>query len=295
MTCQRTVTSRTCCDLVHPARGHPRPRADGVEPEVGHGGGAGLLGHVCAPAGLGVGRSSGDNRGGGRAFRTPVRASAARPRACQDPRVPGTNLTRDEAQARAALVRSQSYDVDLDLTGGPDTFVSRTTARFRTDRAGDDLAGPGRRPRRARRGARRRPGAPPGPRPRPPRLPAVAARPARGRRRGHRRRALRVHEHRRGPAPLRRPGRQGDLPLHAVRGRRLPPRARRVRAARPQGDVRLHRHRARPLAGRLGLPHPGRPSPASTAPRRGASPRRRGCPPTSPRWSPGRTTWSAAS
>jgi len=45
--------------------------------------------------------------------------------------VPGTNLTRDEAQARAALVRSQSYDVDLDLTVGPDTFVSTTTARFR--------------------------------------------------------------------------------------------------------------------------------------------------------------------
>ncbi|MFC3687815.1 aminopeptidase N [Aquipuribacter hungaricus] len=46
--------------------------------------------------------------------------------------MPGTNLTRDEAQARAALVRSQSYDVDLDLTTGPDTFVSTTTARFRT-------------------------------------------------------------------------------------------------------------------------------------------------------------------
>jgi len=45
--------------------------------------------------------------------------------------VPGTNLTRDEAQARAALVRSQSYDIDLDLTVGPDTFVSTTTARFR--------------------------------------------------------------------------------------------------------------------------------------------------------------------
>jgi aminopeptidase N len=45
--------------------------------------------------------------------------------------VPGTNLTRDEAQARAALVESQSYDVDLDLTVGPDTFTSTTVARFR--------------------------------------------------------------------------------------------------------------------------------------------------------------------
>lgn len=45
--------------------------------------------------------------------------------------MPGTNLTRDEAQARAALVRSSSYDVDVDLTTGDETFVSRTTARFR--------------------------------------------------------------------------------------------------------------------------------------------------------------------
>ena len=45
--------------------------------------------------------------------------------------MPGTNLTRDEAQARAALVSSQGYDVDLDLTVGSDTFVSTTTVRFR--------------------------------------------------------------------------------------------------------------------------------------------------------------------
>ncbi|WP_380167565.1 aminopeptidase N [Jannaschia sp. R86511] len=45
--------------------------------------------------------------------------------------MPGTNLTRDEAQARAALVESHSYDVDLDLTLGEEHFASRTVARFR--------------------------------------------------------------------------------------------------------------------------------------------------------------------
>ncbi len=45
--------------------------------------------------------------------------------------MPGTNLTRDEAQARAALVESQSYDVDLDLTTSEEWFRSRTVARFR--------------------------------------------------------------------------------------------------------------------------------------------------------------------
>ncbi|MFC5380300.1 aminopeptidase N [Aquipuribacter nitratireducens] len=50
--------------------------------------------------------------------------------------MPGTNLTRDEAQARAALVETHSYDVDLDLTGGPDTFRSTTVARFRVREPG---------------------------------------------------------------------------------------------------------------------------------------------------------------
>ena len=65
------------------------------------------------------------------------------------------------------------------------------------------------------------------------------------RERAHRRRRLRLHEHRRGPAPLRRPGRRRGVPLLAVRGARQPPRVRRVRAARPEGDVPVHRHRAR--------------------------------------------------
>ncbi|GGF39709.1 aminopeptidase N [Subtercola lobariae] len=44
--------------------------------------------------------------------------------------MPGENLTRVEAQARAGLVNVQSYDVALDLTQGPETFLSTTTVRF---------------------------------------------------------------------------------------------------------------------------------------------------------------------
>ncbi|GGF57937.1 aminopeptidase N [Marmoricola endophyticus] len=44
--------------------------------------------------------------------------------------MPGTNLTREEAQTRAALLSVDSYTVELDLTTGPDTFGSRTTIEF---------------------------------------------------------------------------------------------------------------------------------------------------------------------
>ncbi|GAA3620085.1 aminopeptidase N [Kineosporia mesophila] len=44
--------------------------------------------------------------------------------------MPGTNLTRDEAAARAAAFTVQSYDIDLDLTSGPDIFRSVTTVKF---------------------------------------------------------------------------------------------------------------------------------------------------------------------
>ncbi|HEX8004219.1 MAG TPA: aminopeptidase N [Mycobacteriales bacterium] len=40
------------------------------------------------------------------------------------------NLTRDEARARAAIIRDASYDVELDLTSSEVTFTSTTTARF---------------------------------------------------------------------------------------------------------------------------------------------------------------------
>jgi aminopeptidase N len=44
--------------------------------------------------------------------------------------VPGINLTRDEATARAALVDVVSYEIDLDLTGTDETFRSVTRAHF---------------------------------------------------------------------------------------------------------------------------------------------------------------------
>ena len=44
--------------------------------------------------------------------------------------MPGQNLTRDEAVARAATVTTTSYDVVLDLTRGEQTFSSTTTVRF---------------------------------------------------------------------------------------------------------------------------------------------------------------------
>ncbi|MBU6245078.1 MAG: aminopeptidase N [Actinomycetales bacterium] len=40
------------------------------------------------------------------------------------------NLTRAEAQERAALIATTSYEVDLDLSGTGDTFLTRTTASF---------------------------------------------------------------------------------------------------------------------------------------------------------------------
>ena len=44
--------------------------------------------------------------------------------------MPGENLTRAEAVERASLVTAQSYEIELDLTGGAETFRSRTIARF---------------------------------------------------------------------------------------------------------------------------------------------------------------------
>jgi len=44
--------------------------------------------------------------------------------------VPGQNLTRAEAARRATIVRTHSYDVELDLTRGADVFGSSTVVRF---------------------------------------------------------------------------------------------------------------------------------------------------------------------
>jgi aminopeptidase N len=48
---------------------------------------------------------------------------------------PSENLTRDEARERASFLSTQSYDVHLDLTTGPATFVTETTIRFSSSEA----------------------------------------------------------------------------------------------------------------------------------------------------------------
>jgi len=52
--------------------------------------------------------------------------------------MPGTNLTREEARARSALITTRSYAVELDLTCGPETFASTTTVAFDCARDGAD-------------------------------------------------------------------------------------------------------------------------------------------------------------
>ncbi len=47
--------------------------------------------------------------------------------------MPGENLTRLEAQERAAFLAVEAYAVALDLTTGPETFRSTTTVRFTAD------------------------------------------------------------------------------------------------------------------------------------------------------------------
>ncbi|MET9554861.1 aminopeptidase N [Streptomyces sp. NPDC006645] len=52
--------------------------------------------------------------------------------------MPGTNLTREEAQARARLLTVDSYEIDLDLSGAQEggTYRSVTTVRFGSAEAG---------------------------------------------------------------------------------------------------------------------------------------------------------------
>ncbi|GGS90282.1 MULTISPECIES: aminopeptidase N [Streptomyces] len=52
--------------------------------------------------------------------------------------MPGTNLTREEAQQRAKLLSVDSYEIDLDLSGAQEggTYPSVTTVRFRSAEAG---------------------------------------------------------------------------------------------------------------------------------------------------------------
>ena len=168
--------------------------------------------------------------------------------------MPGTNLTREEAATRAALVTVDSHDVELDVTTGPEHFSTRSTIRFTLQRAGR---------RDLHRLHRRRPSR---------RSPSTAsdARPGRAlRRQPHRacpacaaenerrrRRDRPLHQHRRGPAPLRRPGRRRGLPLHPVRGARQPTDVRRLRAARPQGRASPSPSPRRPTGRSCPTPRP---------------------------------------
>ena len=164
--------------------------------------------------------------------------------ACLEPTSPATR-----PRPRRASSTSTSYDIDLDLTTGDTTFGSTTTIRFTCREPGAstfaDLVG-------ATvheitlNGEPVDPSAYADSR--------IALTDLAGRQRAAWSRRLRLQPHRRGSAPLRRPGRRPGLPLHAVRGARRPPGVRHVRAARPQGVVHLHRHGARALEGRLQLP-----------------------------------------
>src|SRR3954453_18104296 len=51
-------------------------------------------------------------------------------------RMPGTNLTREEAQTRAGLLDVDSYTIELDLTTSDKTFASTTTIAFRATQPG---------------------------------------------------------------------------------------------------------------------------------------------------------------
>jgi aminopeptidase N len=46
------------------------------------------------------------------------------------------DITREETASRAGLLRVRSYDVELDLTGGDETFRSVSVIRFDCREAG---------------------------------------------------------------------------------------------------------------------------------------------------------------
>ena len=156
--------------------------------------------------------------------------------------MPGTNLTRDEARTRAGSSRRLLHRGPRpDHRRAPTFGVHDRDPRSRAAEPGaEHLRRPGRR-HDPRADAQRRP-----------LDPAAVYDDTRiqldglgDRQRAAGRRRLPLQPHRRGPAPLRRPGRRPGLPLHAVRGAGRPPGVHHLRAARPQGGVHLHRHRAR--------------------------------------------------
>ncbi len=167
--------------------------------------------------------------------------------------MPGENLSRDEARERAAILSVERYDVALDVRSavgtpdgsGPRTFRSTTVIDFRCARPGAstfaDLIAPA--VTSVRLNGRELD-------------PAAVFDGTRIALDGLAERntlvvdaALRLQPHRRGPAPLRRPGGRRGLPLHAVRAGRRAPGVRQLRTARPQGAVHLPGDRPRGLDG----------------------------------------------
>lgn len=66
----------------------------------------------------------------GAVFHDWISQSESNERSSKESTVPGVNLTHDEAKERAKLIKIESYDIDLDLTSGVETFISTTTIKF---------------------------------------------------------------------------------------------------------------------------------------------------------------------
>ena len=148
--------------------------------------------------------------------------------------VPGENLTRDEARERARTVSVTSYEVALDLTTGDETFVSDTTIKFSAEAGADtfiDLIAP--RVRSIMLNGNE--------------VDAAAFRDSRVLLSGlssdnvlrivadcaYMRTGEGLHQ-------VRRPGRQGGVPVHPVRSDRRSPDVCLLRPARSEGNLRVH-------------------------------------------------------
>ena len=206
------------------------------------------------------------------------------------------NLTRADAQARAALLQVAEYTVALDLTDGggleqgkarpgESTFATDVTVHFACHSA-----------RRVELDRLRRRGG--------------ALRHVQRRRAGHRELPRGGRDRPARPCRRQRAGRRADAatctPARACTGSSIRSTGEvylytqfetadcaRVYACFDQPDLKarftLHGHRARALAGDLQRPAAGADRAGDGVRRCGASHRHRASPPTSPRWSPGRT------
>jgi len=59
-----------------------------------------------------------------------IRLREAKFRALKGAVVPGTNITQIEAAQRSAVIKVESYKIDLDVTTGAETFLVKTTIKF---------------------------------------------------------------------------------------------------------------------------------------------------------------------